>query len=131
MIVIPGNIYVVFCAYIRPPKDKLCLCVCDEWPLFFFINTKIGLDAAACVKLAANDHNSLTRDCHLDLSQAVTFPPNALTPAKDRGPVSPAILESILAVLNGGVAALPQRQLLRAIDKLSAKQPPAVKPFGT
>ena len=33
------NLYVIYCNYIIPPHDKLCICFCDINSLFFFINS--------------------------------------------------------------------------------------------
>lgn len=35
-----GEVYLINCTYINPPKDKFAICVCEKKPLLFFINSK-------------------------------------------------------------------------------------------
>jgi hypothetical protein len=114
-----GHVYVVWCSYARPqPKDKLCLCFCDQRSLFFFINTKAGIPAEAQIALTAADHPALSHDCYLDLSQAVTFPPQHLASAQDRGPISADLTHKVRAVLEAGVKTLPKQHIARALEML-------------
>ena len=34
-----GVVYLISCTYTRPPKNKFAICVQEDKPLFFFINT--------------------------------------------------------------------------------------------
>ncbi|HEY7548902.1 MAG TPA: hypothetical protein VH913_05210 [Hyphomicrobiaceae bacterium] len=119
MTLVCGHIYVVWCSYARPqPKEKLYVCFCDQRSLFFFINTKAALLAEAQVALAAADHPALTHDCFLDLSQAVTFPPQHLAAAQDRGPISADLTRRVRTALEAGIKTLPKQHLAWALQTL-------------
>lgn len=119
MTLVCGHIYVVWCSFARPqPKDKLCLCFCDKRALFFFVNTKAGLVVEAQMALGATDHPALAHDCYLDLSQAVTFPPQHLAAAQDRGAISAELTRKVRAILGAGVKTLPKQHIARALETL-------------
>ena len=92
-----GHLYVVNTTLTRPPKDKLVICVCPASKLFIWINTLPRQHGVAQLQLAAVDHGALTHECYLDCSRVTTFLKHELDAALDRGRISPALAQRIVA----------------------------------
>jgi hypothetical protein len=119
-----GRIYIIFSPYTKPPKEKICLCVCDVKPLFFFINTKPSFIAGASVQIDPSDSASLTHVSHVDLSNVVTFQPTEIAAAQARDLLSEPATLRIIAALQVGIKTLPPAQANRAIETLTDRIPP-------
>ncbi len=92
---IAGRVYVVQTTLTNPPKDKLCICVCDQTNLFVWINTDARKHGVGQFPLSASDHSALSHDCHLDLSRLTTFQPEELATARQRDPISADLAKRI------------------------------------
>ena len=116
MSVTVGNVYVVFCYYIKSPHDKISLCVCASSHFFFWFNSSPARHGIAQILIAAGEHHAITKDCYLDLSGVRVFTPNDIKPGDSRGPVSAALKARILAALSSPIKLLPEahRQLALA-----------------
>lgn len=113
------NIYVIYCRYIKPPHDKLCLCFCNVSNLFFFINSNPRLPADAQEPIYLHEHqNALTHDSYIDLSGPKTFSAAELVAAQDRGPIPDVVTQRIRERLNQGAATLPNRYRQLALANL-------------
>jgi hypothetical protein len=93
---IAGRVYVVHTTLTNPPKDKICLCVCDQENLFVWINTEARKHGVGQFPLAAVDHPAFTHACHLDLSRLTTFQERELKAAGERAPISADLAKRIV-----------------------------------
>lgn len=116
---IRGNAYVIYCNYIKPPHDKICLCFCEVDRLFFFINSRPRPIADAQELIQVSDLPSApTHDSYIDLSGPKTFSVADLAKAQDRGPLSAAAIERIRKRLQTGASTLSGRYKSLAIANL-------------
>jgi hypothetical protein len=115
-----GNIYVIYCNYIKPPHDKICLCFCEIDRLFFFINSapRLTPDAQEIIH-QAEQANVLTHDSYIDLSGPKTFSADEVLKAQDRGPLAPAAIQRIRARLLQGPSTLSARYKALALANLT------------
>jgi len=113
-----GNLYYIRCPYINPPHEKICICVCAERPLFFWVNSNPRIHGIAQVPLAANITNGILHDSHADLSGVKTAAPFDLDRARDFGPISEAALALIKAALQQSNRMLPEAHRLLALANL-------------
>lgn len=115
-----GHLYIVTTTLVDPPKDKLVICVCAERNWFVWINTLPRYHGVAQLPLRENDHPALARDCHLDCSRITTFRDVELQQARDRGPISTVLANSIVEFLgNSAPKTLPESQRLAIIANLT------------
>jgi hypothetical protein len=113
------NLYVIYCRYITPPHDKLCICFCDVGSLFFFINSNPRLPADAQEIIYRSEHVALSHDSYIDLSGARTFSTDELANANDRGPVPDIVLDRIRLRLTTGATTLPGKHRQLAFANLA------------
>lgn len=113
-----GNVYVVYCNYIKNPHDKISLCFCAEKRFFFWFNSTPSRHGIAQLAVAANEHPAITKDCFLDLSGIRVFQPNEISANDDRGPISTALRARIVAELSNPIKLLPEAHRLRALGNL-------------
>lgn len=90
-----GDVLVVYTALSRPPKDKIVICVGDNPPLFFWINSDPRYHGIGQMPLSAADHPALTHDCYLDCSRVTTFPAHELRAAQQRDLITTALADAI------------------------------------
>ncbi len=118
---IVGDVYVVYTALARPPKDKLSICICASDNLFFWINTKAQRHGVGQFPLFAADHAALTHGCFLDCSRVTTFLPGELGSAQHRGPIGVDLAKRIVEFLeNKPPKTLPPSQVRLVVENLSA-----------
>lgn len=94
-----GSVYVLYTALSKPPKNKIVLCVGNDPPLFFWINTLPRFHGIGQMQLAGADHSALTHDCYLDCSRVTTFPTHELRDAEERDPITTMLADAIAAFL--------------------------------
>lgn len=117
---IRGNVYVVYCNYIKPPHDKICLCFCEVDRLFFFINSQPRFIADAQVLIEVKDAASgvLSYDSYIDLSGPKTFSDTEVARGHDRGPLSADAIKRIRSCLQNGASTLTARYKALALANL-------------
>jgi len=118
MILTIGNIYVIYCSWINPPHDKICLCICDARRWFFWFNTKPSFHNIGQFKIQANAHPAISHECFLDLSSIKTASAAEITNSVDRGPISPFLRDIIKAELSTPIKRLPEAHRLHALSVL-------------
>ena len=115
-----GRVYVIPSSVTKPPKDKICLCVCDTRAWFFFVNTKASRIAGGSVLVTALECSALNYDSHLDLSGVVAFQPRELAQGQARDMLADGAIRRVIAALQSGVRTLPKAHADRAIGTLTA-----------
>ena len=114
-----GNVYVIYCNYIRPPHDKICLCFCETDRLFFFVNSRPRMIADAQEIIHQSElASALTHDSYIDLSGPKTFSAEDVLKAQDRGPLAPAAIQRIRDRLQTGARTLSGRYKALALANL-------------
>ena len=113
-----GCIYIIYCNYINPPHDKICLCFNATDRLFFFVNSRPRLPLDAQEPVSLLEHSALSHDSFIDLSSAKTFSPLEVARAAERGALSAAVVQRVRARLVTGAKTLPPRYRTLALDGL-------------
>lgn len=119
-----GRIYIIPVTYIRPPKPKICLCVCEARPWFLFINTKPHRDVGHSVPISTAESSTLQYDSHLDLSAVFTYQPDDIAAGQARDLLAVPAIERAITALAAGVKQLPKVHADHVIAKLTATLPP-------
>lgn len=115
-----GNIYIIHCSYITPPKNKICLCICNTTKQFFFINTQERKGLPGQLLIKQNEcANVLSYDSYIDLSTLKRLPEHDLKTAQNRGKMSQAVLKKIIQCLNEGIPTLSERERILIMKNLS------------
>lgn len=86
MVLEAGDVLYIHCSYITPPHFKYVICICPNWPLFFFINTeprRITPDAQ--LRITPAELPFLDRDSYVDTAQALTFSKNEIAKSETKG----------------------------------------------
>ena len=97
---IANNIYVYYCGWIKPPHDKIALCICDinNWAFWFNSNPAFHKDGQ--LSCDQSDHyRAITKQCYLDLSGLKAISSIEIRNAGHRGPISDAFRSKIVNVL--------------------------------
>ena len=119
MSLVVGNVYVVFCHWIKPPHDKIAVCLCAQRGWFFWFNSKAAPHAVAQIAIDKGEHPAISKDCFLDLSGVRVFSPNELRAAQDRGPLSAATRAKIAPLLLSPIKLLPDAHRTLAASALA------------
>ncbi|MBJ6122693.1 hypothetical protein [Sphingomonas mollis] len=91
--------FVVYTALSKPSKDKIVVCVGNNPPIFFWVNTDPRFHGIGQMRLSGNDHTALTHDCYLDCSRVTTFPAHELRAARQRDPITTDLADAIVKFL--------------------------------
>jgi hypothetical protein len=113
-----GHVYVYYCAWIKPPHDKICLCICHTRHWVFWFNSRAAFHGIAQLPIVPADHPAaITDNCFLDLSglKALDDREIALANAAPRGQISLAFRAKLLTALANPIKTLPESQRLLAI----------------
>ena len=99
-----GEVYLIYCTYINPPKNKFAICVNGKKPLLFFINSKprkyFHPDSQVLVK--TNDFSFLKYDSYINTADIVTcVVPITCTVKKQFGGISTNIRRKIKNAVEG------------------------------
>jgi hypothetical protein len=113
-----GRVYIIHASYIRPLKPKICLCVCELKPWFFFINSAPNRHGDS-IKIAVNESDALDYDSHLDLSCVVTFQPEAIAAGVVRGQLDLAAITRTVQALTLEPRQLPKVQVDYVLSRLN------------
>jgi hypothetical protein len=113
-----GNLYYIYCSFINPPHEKICLCVCAQSPYFFWVNSHPRVHGIAQVALATGISNGINHDSYADLSGVKTAAPHDLARARDFGPMSQDALALIKAGLQQPNRMLPEAHRALALANL-------------
>lgn len=113
-----GNIYVIHCSWIKPPKPKICLCICDKRNWFFWFNTDRRFHGIGQLPIAANAHRQITHDCFLDLSGVKFASASEVASAADKGAINVGLRNEIKVALSSPIKRLPEAHRLHALAVL-------------
>jgi hypothetical protein len=102
-----GYVYVIYCSWIKPPHDKISLCIDDKNSWFFWFNSEKKVHGIGQVAAPQACHGAIVKDCFLDISGVKTFSPNDLATARDRGPLVDPFRTTVRDALTAGVSLLP------------------------
>lgn len=103
-----GHVYVYRCTWIKPPHDKIALCICGNQNWVFWFNSNPSFHGQGQLAVGPADYPAaLTKNCYLDLSSVKAVSPSEVGAAADRGPISPAFGAKIKAALAQPNALLP------------------------
>lgn len=114
-----GNLYYIWCSFIDPPHEKISICICDERPLFFWVNSAMRHHGIAQVEIQAGETAGIVAPSYADLSSVKTASPNDLRMARDYGQISEQLRQRLFAALSVPIASLPEAHRLKALDALS------------
>ncbi len=92
----PGDVLLVFCRSINPPKDKFAICLCPERRWFFFINSKPWWPPETQVEIKTHELRCLDRDSWVDTSKIVQLSASEIADARGdnrrrKGELSPML----------------------------------------
>ena len=114
-----GNIYVYHCNWIKPPHDKIALCVHDNPEWVFWFNSKPKSHGQGQLTVDTVDHPTAIRySSYLDLSGVKAVSPNEVAVAQNRGPISAPFKAKIMAALALPIKTLPPTHLSVALNNL-------------
>lgn len=115
-----GNAYRLKCYFTQPnPKEKYALCVCEEKPLFFLINSlpRRRHTANSQLKITPGELPFLAHDSYINTAEVITCVVSASCDIlKDYGPISRVLKQRIKSTVLDSVT-LPTR----FINTISAK----------
>jgi hypothetical protein len=113
----PGDVLLVFCRFIKPPKNKYALCIyASEKPLFFFINSEPRTSKPEAQLAISTTHlPCLSHDSFVNAGQAVTFPHSDLKGAVLKGHIPDSKKAELVALVSAS-RYLPQIQKQKIID---------------
>lgn len=69
-----GRVYLLFCNYTDPQKPKFSICVCDQKPLFLFINSEPRRvpDKSSQVLVSPKELGFLDYDSYIDTANVLS-----------------------------------------------------------
>ena len=95
-----GDVLLIYCSSINPPKSKYVLCV-SPFPLFFFINSeprRSKLDAQVLIK--KDELSFLVKDSYINTGTVVTFSQYELQQSKHLGTLKDIIKGEVKKVVS-------------------------------
>jgi hypothetical protein len=113
-----AHVCVYFCNWIKPPHDKIALCICDTRNWFFWFNSKPALHGHGQLPVASGEHSAITKDCFLDLSGLRSVSADELAKAQMRGAISDALKARIVTALSVQIKPLPDAHRIVALNNL-------------
>jgi hypothetical protein len=114
-----ANVYVYRCRWIREPHNKIALCFCNQKNWVFFFNSKPVFHGIAQLEVQKEEHpKALTKTCFLDLFEVLSMAAPDIASAQDREPISSALLDRIIAVLEEPVETLAPANQELALNNL-------------
>lgn len=119
MPLVVGNLYYIWCSFIQPPHEKISICICDERPLFFWVNTAARHHQIAQIPIAAGETGGIVSDCFIDGSSVKTASPIDLGTARDMGPLARVVCDRLLLALSNPIASLPENHRQKALAALT------------
>jgi hypothetical protein len=106
-----GSVSVYYNSWINPPHDKIAVCICDQRSWVFWFNSLPRQHGYGQLLCDPSDHPAaLVRPCTLDLSSVKFISPSERAAVQDRGIISPAFRNKILAALANSIRTLPDKQ---------------------
>ena len=119
MSLVCGHVYVYRCAWIKPPHDKIALCICGERNWVFWFNSDPRFHGQGQLAVGPADcPAALAKNGYLDLSSVKAVSPSEAGAALDRGPISPAFRAKIREALAQPIAPLPAAHKTLAMENL-------------
>jgi len=113
-----GDILYVYCIFIDPPHYKYAVCICPEYPLFFFINSEPRRSTAdAQILIKKSDFPFLTYDSYINTATVVTFRQRELNEAEKKGRLTSQLKKRIIDVVKNHKY-LPPRHTQLVFDNL-------------
>ncbi len=113
-----GHVYVIYCSFIKIPHEKISLCICNKDHYFFWFNSNPNVPPIDQLAIKAGEHQAISKDCFLDISNIKSFPQSNLDTAKARGPISASMKARLLAALEAIPEQLPARHRQLALKNL-------------
>lgn len=114
-----GFIYVYYCNWIRPPHDKIALCICKDSNWVFWFNSNAKFHNIGQLPCEGADHSTaLRKACFLDVSGVKEMSASEVRNCVDRGEISPAFKARILQALGQPIKTLPEPHRALAIAAL-------------
>lgn len=114
-----GGIYYIWCSYLEPPKEKICICICGETPYFFWVNTDPRPHGIAQIPLRAGISNGIMHDSHADLSDLKRASERDLARARDHGIMSDEMRALIVSGLQQPIRTLAEHYRQLALNNLT------------
>ena len=114
-----GNTYVYYCAWVKSPHDKIGFCVCAARNWVFWFNKAPRSHGIGQMPVAPDEFRPvLTIPSWLDLSSVKAMDDSEIRRAADRGPLPAALRARVMAELGVSNRLLPAAHQAIALANL-------------
>ena len=125
-VVVAGDVFLIYCRLINPPKDKFVVCVCPQRRWFFFINSEPWKPPETQIRLTTNDLDFLAHESWLDTSRISCMTEVELNealgePGRSKGTLGESVRAKLVNAIENSMT-LPKGQIDILLANLNIKE---------